>query len=145
MGLCRGTQPLVLKAELHIRKFLENSRERWMRICEQVMYRSVYSYVLAIRHYAPNTFSALPNLPNQRMLVKTIIYVKVSSYDYSSIYVRMPENVDKWYSPILRKLTYVRFHLNMKRLCQRVENNGFYYSIQCSPTTPSGTNANRRS
>ncbi len=52
---------MIIKAEPHIRQFLENRRERWARIGEQVMCRLVYSYILAIRHYAPNTFLALPN------------------------------------------------------------------------------------
>ncbi len=62
---------------------------------------SVYSYILSILHYVPNTFSALPNLLNRRIL--EIPYVEVSSRHYSSIYARMPENVDVYlifaYSP----------------------------------------------
>ncbi len=52
---------ISIKAEPHIRQFSENKRERWARIGKQVMCRVVYSYILTIRHYAPNTFSALPN------------------------------------------------------------------------------------
>ncbi len=37
-----------------MRYFSENSQECWVRIGEQVMCGSVYSYILAIRHYAPN-------------------------------------------------------------------------------------------
>ncbi len=66
------TRMVDVKAELHIRKFLENSRERYARIGEQVMRGSVYSYILAIRLYAPNTLLALPNLLNRRILANTV-------------------------------------------------------------------------
>ncbi len=42
------------------------------RIGEKVMRGSLYSYILSIRHYAPNTFLALPNLPNRRILANTL-------------------------------------------------------------------------
>ncbi len=35
---------------------------------EQVMCGSVYAYILTIHHYAPNIFSAFPNLPNRWIL-----------------------------------------------------------------------------
>ncbi len=63
---------LFLKPNLHIRLFLENSRERWTRICEQVICGSVYLYTLGIRHYALNTFLVLLNLPNRRILPNTV-------------------------------------------------------------------------
>ncbi len=36
------------------------------------MCRSVYSYILFIRHYAQNTFSTLPNLTNQWIMVRIL-------------------------------------------------------------------------
>ncbi len=41
------------------------------RIDEQVC-GSLYLYVLAICHYAPNTFLAFPNLPNLQILARTL-------------------------------------------------------------------------
>ncbi len=63
-------------------------------IGEQVICRSVYLYILTVRHYALNTFSALPNLANRRILVNTL--VKISFCDYLSISARTPENVDEY-------------------------------------------------
>ncbi len=77
------------KAEPHIRIFSENSRACWVRMGEQVMFGSVYLYILAIRHLVSNTFSALPNFWKNWW----IPYLKVSSRNYSSIYARAPENV----------------------------------------------------
>ncbi len=51
---------------------LREYQERWARMGKQVMCGSVYSYILSIRHYAPNTFSALPNLSYGRILANTI-------------------------------------------------------------------------
>ncbi len=42
------------------------------RMGEQVMCGSVYSYILAIHHYVPNTFLALPNLPNRQILARIL-------------------------------------------------------------------------
>ncbi len=50
----------------------ENSRECWTKKGEQVICRSMYSYIFGIRHYEPNTFSALPNLRNKRILANTL-------------------------------------------------------------------------
>ncbi len=61
-----------LKPKPHICKFSENSRDNWTRIGEQVMCGSVYLNILAICHYALNTFSAFPNLLNRRILVNTV-------------------------------------------------------------------------
>ncbi len=61
-----------LNVESHICLFLENSEEHWPRIGEQVMCGSVYSYILGICHYVPNTFSALPNLWNRQILANTL-------------------------------------------------------------------------
>ncbi len=61
-----------IKAETSIRKFSENSRERWVRIGERVMGGAVYSYILGIRHYAPNRFSALLNFSKGRILANTV-------------------------------------------------------------------------
>ncbi len=65
-----------------------------MRTGEQVICGSVCSYVLAIRHYTPNTFSVIPNLSYQQILVNTVM--KINFCDYSSIYARTPENIDKY-------------------------------------------------
>ncbi len=62
----------IIKVEPHIHSFLENSRERWARIGEQVLCESVYSYICGIRHYAPNRFSALPNFQKKRILANTV-------------------------------------------------------------------------
>ncbi len=67
-----GKQIFNIKAEPHICKFLESSRERWVRIGERVICGSVYSYNLGIRHYAPNRFSALPNFWKRRILPNTV-------------------------------------------------------------------------
>ncbi len=58
---------------------------------------SVYSYILAFRHYAPNTFSAFQNLPNWRILARILAnaVVKISFCDYS-IYPKTPENADEY-------------------------------------------------
>ncbi len=61
-----------MKAELHIRQFSDNKQERWARIGEQVTGRVVYLYIVAIRHYAPNTFSALLHFWKKRILANTI-------------------------------------------------------------------------
>ncbi len=60
----------------------------------------VYSYILAIRYYVTDTFSAHPNFQKDQHW--RILYVKVSSRDYLYIYARMPENVTNiWNLPIL--------------------------------------------
>ncbi len=61
-----------LKAEPHIRKFSENSRESWARIGEWVMCGSVYSYILGIPYYVPNRFSALSNFWKRRILANAV-------------------------------------------------------------------------
>ncbi len=82
------------KMEPHIGLFSENSRERWARIGEQVMCDQ------CIR-----TFSVLVIM--RRILSQDvqicgidkywlIHYIKVSSCDYLSIYVRTPDNVDEY-------------------------------------------------
>ncbi len=55
---------------------------------------SVYSYILGIRHYAPNTFSVLPKLPSRRILANTIC-----ESQFSRLLVNLCENardVDKY-------------------------------------------------
>ncbi len=94
------------KPDPYIPQFSEKSQEHWARMDEQVMCGSVYSYILAIRHYAPNTFSALPNLPNRRIHI-----LKISSRHYSSIYTRTPENINEYsvfaYSPRINVCAYL--------------------------------------
>ncbi len=80
-----------IKAEPHIRQFSKNRRERWVRIGEQVMCRLVYSYILTIRHYAPNTFSALPNFQKRRILAR-ILANTVCESQFSRLLVNLCEN-----------------------------------------------------
>ncbi len=74
-----------------------------------------YSPILSHPHvrcrlYAPNTFSALPICGIDEYW--RIPYMKVSSLDYSSIYTRTPENVDKY-------LVFANcFHLNVYLWCE---------------------------
>ncbi len=77
----------IIKAEPHIRLFLKNSRECWPRIGEQVMCGSVFSYILGIRHYVPNTFSAPPNLQKRQILVNTLY-----ESQFSGLLVNLCEN-----------------------------------------------------
>ncbi len=66
----RRLKNVCVKTELNVSLFSENSRERWARIGERVICGSTYSYILGICHYAPNTFSTLPNLWNRRILAR---------------------------------------------------------------------------
>ncbi len=94
-----------IKIEQHICLFSENSRKHWVRIGEQVICRSMYSYILGIHHYAPNTFSALPNLRNRRILANTLC-----ESQFSPSLVNLCKNIPEcWqilgirlFSPILR-------------------------------------------
>ncbi len=103
-----------LKAELHLRLLSKNSGEHWARIGEQVIW-SMYSYILGICHHAPNTFSALSNLPNRQILANTLY-----ENQFSPSLVNLCENVwECWrtfgiclFSPILQELVYVRFRVN---------------------------------
>ncbi len=61
------------------------------------MRRSVYSYILNICCYAPNTFSALPNLPNGRILAK-ILANTVSESQFSQLLVNLRENAWRKFS-----------------------------------------------
>ncbi len=54
----------------------------------------MYSYILTFRHYALNTFLALPNWPNWRILANTL--VKISFHDHLSIYAKTAKNIDKY-------------------------------------------------
>ncbi len=83
-----------LKEEPHIRFFSENSQEHWARIGQQVMCGSVYSYILGIRHYAPNTFSALPNLRNRRILARIFANTLCESW-FSWLLVNLCENAQE--------------------------------------------------
>ncbi len=65
---------VIVKPDPHIHQFSENTREHWARMGKQVICWSVYLYILAIRHYASNTFSAVPNSSNRQILANT--YVK---------------------------------------------------------------------
>ncbi len=70
--------------------FSENSGELWARIGEQVMCRSVYSYILGIRHYALNRFSALPNFWKRRKLANT-----VRKSQFSQLLINLCENTQE--------------------------------------------------
>ncbi len=70
IGITLGVFHIKPDSDTH--EFSENSRECWMRIGEQVMCGLVYSYVLGIRHYALNAFSALPNLSNRQILERIL-------------------------------------------------------------------------
>ncbi len=80
-----------LKAEPHIHLFSENS-ERWARIGEQVICGSVYSYILGIRHYAPNKFSVLPNFWKRQILAKPVCESR-----FSRLLVNLCENAWEYY------------------------------------------------
>ncbi len=56
---------------------------------------SMYSYILCICHYAPNTFSTLVNFTDTTNIGE-YHNEKVSSHDYSPIYVRTHKNVDEY-------------------------------------------------
>ncbi len=107
-----------VKPDPHILQFLENSRECWATMGEQVMCRSVYSYILTICHHALNTFLAFLNLPNQQILVNT--YVK---NQFSPLLVNLCKNAREHRrifgihlsSAIHRELTYVWIQLKKKK------------------------------
>ncbi len=108
----------VIKPDQHICKFSENSKECWMRTGKHELYGSLYLYVLSIWHYAPNTFSAFPNLSNQRMLLKVLANT-VCANQFSRLLVNLCENTCecRWifgiflFSSILRELMYVWIRL----------------------------------
>ncbi len=110
--LCKYTRELNIQPEPHIHLFSEDSREHWVWIGEQVVCGLVYSYILGIRYYAPNTFSVLPNLPNRRILANT-----VCESQFSRLLVNLWENARELtnirYLPILGELTYAHFRLNI--------------------------------
>ncbi len=68
-----------------------------MRIAELVMCGSVYSYILTIRHYAPNTLLALPNLPNRQILVGILVNT-CSENQFLQLFVNLHENAQECYS-----------------------------------------------
>ncbi len=70
----------------------------WRRIGKQVMCGSMYSYILSIHHYAPNTFFALPNLWNRWILANTLS-ILVTTCQFMGECPRMLTNIR--YSPIL--------------------------------------------
>ncbi len=61
---------------LNSRRIVENIGQEWAN--KYLMCKSVYLYILTIRHYVPNTFLALPNLPNRQILAN--IYVKAEPH-----------------------------------------------------------------
>ncbi len=85
-----------LKTEPRIHLFSENSREHWARIGEQVMCRSVFSYILGLGHYAPNTFSAHPNLWKRWILVRILVSTVFES-QFSWLLVNLCENAWECY------------------------------------------------
>ncbi len=120
-------EKIDVKAETHIRKFSENSREHWARIGKQLMCRSVYSYILGIRHYAPNRFLALPNFQKRRTLANP-----VCESQFSRLLVNLCWECQRMlqifgiclFSAILRESTYVRFHLKVNfTKMQRLDQN----------------------
>ncbi len=143
-GGVRCTGPLVLKPESHICQISENSWERWVRMGEQVMCGSMYSYILAIRHYGPDTFSALPNLSNWR-----IHMLKISSRHYWSIYATTSENVDEYSVFTYSELFSENWHMCESGLMRNITNfccSPFYRTLlpHPSPATLSGHDANSR-
>ncbi len=103
-----------LKRDPHIPQFSENRQEHWARMSKQVMWGSVYSCIPAIHHFVPNTFLALPNLPNWWILAN--VYVE---NQFSALFVNLCENVQKYryifgirlFLAILQELTYVWIRL----------------------------------
>ncbi len=75
---------------------------------------SMYSYILVIRHYVSNTFSALLNLRNRWILANILC-----ESQFSRLLINLCENArERWrifgvrlFSLILRELVYVQFHL----------------------------------
>ncbi len=118
--ICFYIPQFSIKAEPHIHSFSENSRECWVRVGEQVMCGSVYSYILGIRHYAPNRFSALPNFWKRQILVRILVNI-VRESQFSRLLVNLCENDRECYEysvftysrPILGESTYVLLRLQI--------------------------------
>ncbi len=111
---------LHLRTKLHVRLFSKNSRERWVRVGEQVMCGSMFLYILGIRHYAPNTFSALPNSRNRQILARILANTPCKS-QFLQLFVnlwfmrerpRMLTNIRNL--PILWEMIYVWFRHKTK-------------------------------
>ncbi len=94
--LSTPVQYLDLKAETQMRLFSENCWECWVRIDKQVMCGSVYSYILGIRHYAPNRFSVLPHFWKRRILGR-ILANTVCESQFSRLLVNLCENTRECY------------------------------------------------
>ncbi len=109
-----------VKPEPHIRLFSENGRERWARIGEQVICGSAYSYILGIRHYALNTFSTLPDLPNRRMLARILVNAACES-QFSQLHVNLCENAQECW-----QIFHIRPFSENGRIC----GSGFIYCYQ---------------
>ncbi len=56
----------------------------------------VYSYILAIHHYVPNTFSALPNYWKRRILARILANTECES-QFSRLLVNLCENAGECY------------------------------------------------
>ncbi len=109
---------LYFKMELHIRKFSENSRERWARIGEQVMCGSlirIFSVFIILRRIDSWHFQIFGKDKYSREYWR-VPYVKSQ---FSPLLVNLCETARECYeyllfSTILRESTYVQFHLNKK-------------------------------
>ncbi len=81
-----------LKVEPRVCLFSENSGELWARIGEQVLCRSVYSqfFIFVIMRRIHSRHFQISEIDKYWR----ILFAKVVSRDYSSIYARTPENVE---------------------------------------------------
>ncbi len=75
-----------------------------------IVWRLVYSYILVIRRYAPNTFLALPNFRKRQILANT-----VCESQFSQLLVNLCENARECYE--YSEFAYSRSFSENRRMC----------------------------